>query len=126
MNKILYGLSAIVFATIIIFLATQSESAPGDGQNVSVIDGKQIIEITAKAGYSPQKTVAKAGLPTILKVKTTGTFDCSAALNIPGLQYSEVLPMNGSTDIAIPENKTSGKLQGLCAMGMYNFEIDFV
>jgi plastocyanin domain-containing protein len=126
MNKILYGLSAILFATIIIFLATQSESAPADGKNVSVVDGKQIIEITAKAGYSPQKTIAQANLPTILKVKTTGTFDCSAALNIPNLKYSEVLPMNGTTEIPVPTDKTSGKLQGLCAMGMYNFEIDFV
>jgi len=30
--------------------------------NVSVVDGKQIVEISVKGGYRPQKSAAKAGV----------------------------------------------------------------
>lgn len=126
MNKILYIISAIILGTIIIFVSTQSETPTVEGQNVSIINGQQIIEITAKGGYSPKKTTAQANLPTILKIKTNGTFDCSSALNIPTLNFSKILPQNGVTEIPIPLNKTTGKFRGLCSMGMYNFEIDFL
>ncbi len=51
--------------------------------NVSVVGGKQIIQIDAKGGYAPRNTVAKANTPTTLNVKTSGTFDCSSAISIP-------------------------------------------
>jgi plastocyanin domain-containing protein len=126
MNKILYIISAIILGTIIIFVSIRSETPTVEGQNVSIINGQQIIEITAKGGYSPKKTTAQANLPTILKIQTNGTFDCSSALNIPTLNFSKILPQNGVTEIPIPLNKTTGKFRGLCSMGMYNFEIDFL
>mgnify|MGYP001576208060 FL=1 len=93
--------------------------------NVSIVDGKQIITINAKGGYSPRVTTAKAGLPTVIKVDTQGTFDCSSALTIPSIGYQKNLPPSGVTDIEIPPQKASSKLQGLCAMGMYNFAVNF-
>ena len=36
-----------------------SESPEAAVNNVSVVDGKQVIEITAKGGYSPRVTNAK-------------------------------------------------------------------
>ncbi|MFA5841446.1 MAG: cupredoxin domain-containing protein [Candidatus Paceibacterota bacterium] len=92
--------------------------------NVGVLDNKQIVEISAKGGYSPRKSVAKAGVPTILRVNTKGTFDCSIALRIPSLGLSKNLPPTAETDIdlGIP---SAGILRGVCAMGMYYFEIDF-
>ena len=126
MNKVLYIISAIILGTIIIFISIQSETPTVEGQNVSIINGQQIIEITAKGGYSPKKTTAQANLPTTLKIETNGTFDCSSALNIPTLNFSKTLSQNGSTEINVPLDKTTGKLRGLCSMGMYNFEIDFV
>lgn len=126
MNKILYIISAIILGTIIIFVSIRSETPTVEGQNVSIINGQQIIEITAKGGYSPKKTTAQANLPTILKIQTNGTFDCSSALNIPTLNFSKILPQNGVTEIPIPLNKTTGKFRGLCSMGMYNFEINFL
>ena len=128
MNKILYIISAIILGTIIVFISTQTqnETPTVEGQNVSIINGQQIIEITAKGGYSPKKTTAQANLPTLLRIKTNGTFDCSSALNIPTLNFSKILPQNGNTDITVPLDKTTGKLRGLCSMGMYNFEINFL
>ena len=93
--------------------------------NVSMEGEKQIIEITAKGGYSPGKTTAKAGVPTILRVKTNSTFDCSAALRIKSLGYSKTLPATGTTDIEVPAQLAGSTLKALCSMGMYNFEVQF-
>lgn len=92
------------------------------GDNVSVIDGTQIITLSAKGGYQPKRSVAVAGLPTILRVNTNGTFDCSSALRIPSLKVSENLPMNGTTDIKLG-TLSAGIIPGNCSMGMYPFEI---
>ncbi|MCR4307154.1 MAG: cupredoxin domain-containing protein [Candidatus Berkelbacteria bacterium] len=92
--------------------------------NVSVVDGKQIIEIRAKGGYQPRKSIAKAGTPTILRFDTNGTFDCSSSVRIASLDISKILPQRGTTDVDIGVNQT-GTLQGACSMGMYPFEIEF-
>lgn len=105
-----------------------SASSSRDNQKVGeirTIDGKQVIEISVKGGYSPRKTIAKAGVPTLLRMKTNGTFDCSSSLMIPQLNYRKILSSSGVEDIEIPASKAIGVLRGLCSMGMYNFEIDF-
>src|SRR3989344_1522013 len=86
--------------------------------NVSIVDGKQIITINAKGGYSPRVTMAKADMPTVLKVATNGTFDCSSALTIPTLGYSKNLPPSGETEIEIPSQKTGAVVRGICSMGI--------
>lgn len=93
-------------------------------QNVSIVDGVQIVEIRARGGYSPRQSVAKAGLPTIIRFDSKGTFDCSASVRIPTLRISQSLDFSGSTDIDIGTPKV-GLMQGSCSMGMYPFEIDF-
>lgn len=92
--------------------------------NVSIVDGKQVINLTAKAGYSPRKSKAKAGIPTILKVTTNGTFDCSSSIRIPSLKLSQNLPTTGESTLDLGSPKV-GVLNGTCGMGMYPFEIDF-
>jgi plastocyanin domain-containing protein len=94
--------------------------------NVNTEGEKQIIEITAKGGYSPDETIAKAGVPTIIRVKTNNTFDCSAALRIKSLGYSKNLPATGTTDIEVPAQVAGTTLKALCSMGMYNFSIQFI
>lgn len=89
------------------------------------MDGKQIIEISAKGGYSPRITMAKADMPTIIRMSTKGSFDCSSAVSIPSLGYRANLPPTGTTDIEVGVQKSGSILQGLCAMGMYNFQIKF-
>lgn len=95
-----------------------------DANNVTVVDGKQVIEIKAKGGYQPRKSIAKAGLPTVLRFKTNGTFDCSSSVRIPRMNISKVLPQTGTTDIDIGTFQTE-VLQGACSMGMYPFEVEF-
>lgn len=92
--------------------------------NVSVVDGVQVIEIRAKGGYLPRKSVAQAGVPTVVRFNTEGTYDCSASVRIPSLKVSMLLSPSGSTDIDIG-SPALGILRGSCGMGMYPFEIDF-
>ncbi len=95
------------------------------GSNVSIVGGKQVVEISAKGGYSPKVSVAKADTPTILRVITRGTFDCSSILVIPSLNYSARLPPTGEKDIEIPPQQAGTILRASCGMGMYNFQIQF-
>lgn len=93
--------------------------------NVSIVDGKQIIEIDAKGGYRPRITLAKADIPTVLRMNTKGSFDCSLSVSIPSIGYRINLPQTGTTDTEVPPQKAGTTLHGLCAMGMYNFQIQF-
>lgn len=93
--------------------------------NVSMSGDTQIILVSAGNGYSPRLTLAKADTPTLLRMETTGAFSCASALTIPKLGYRGNLPPSGTTDIAVPPQKAGSVLQGLCAMGMYNFSIKF-
>ncbi|MEK7538766.1 MAG: sulfite exporter TauE/SafE family protein [Patescibacteria group bacterium] len=93
--------------------------------NVSVIDGKQIITMKAKGGYTPSRTTANAGLPTVLQVETDSTFDCSSAFTIPSLKISKNLPPSGVTAIEIPPQKAGTVLDGRCVMGTYSFVLKF-
>ena len=92
---------------------------------VSVVDGTQVIDITAKGGYSPRVVTAKAGIPTVVRVTTKGTFDCSASLVIPALSYQKFLQPSGVEEISLSGEQAQGTLQRLCSMGMYNFHIRF-
>lgn len=92
--------------------------------NVTIEDGVQIIEIRAKGGYTPRSSVAKAGIPTILRFDSKGTFDCSASVRIPKMNISKSLDFSGLTDIDLGV-QTVGTLKGTCSMGMYPFEIVF-
>ena len=93
--------------------------------NVIIENGKQIIEIDARGGYTPRSSIAKAGLPTIVRFNTSGTFDCSASVRIPSLDIAQVLPQTGETDIDLG-TPSLGPLSGSCGMGMYPFDITFV
>lgn len=93
--------------------------------NVRIENGKQIITINAKGGYFPKKTEAKSGIPTVIRMNTRGTFDCSSALTIPDIDYQKNLPPSGETDIDVPPHNPGTTLQGLCSMGMYSFSISF-
>lgn len=94
-------------------------------QNVTMENGTQIVEIGARGGYAPQVSKAKAGVPTVLRMRTQNTFDCSSAIAIPALNYRSYLPQTGVTDIPVPTEQANGTLSGMCSMGMYRFEVRF-
>ncbi|QQR64490.1 cupredoxin domain-containing protein [Candidatus Kaiserbacteria bacterium] len=93
--------------------------------NVTMEGEKQVVMIDAKGGYLPEVSTAKAGVPTIVRFNTTGTFDCSASVRIPSRDVSQILPQSGTTDIDIGVNE-KGPLEGSCGMGMYPFQIEFI
>ena len=130
MKNITLSIVGAIVVIIAVLVFTQGKVTFGNSQNidnvnnVTVVDGKQIIEIKAKGGYQPRSSVAKAGVPTIIRFDTSGTFDCSSSVRIPSLNVSKVLPQSGVTDIDIG-NSQLGLLQGTCGMGMYRFDVDF-
>lgn len=93
--------------------------------NAVIKDGIQYVTITARGGYQPRSSVAKAGIPTKLIMKTMGTYDCSAALVIRSLNYRSMLPNTGETVIEAGTPKGGDVLRGVCGMGMYSFVVTF-
>ena len=117
---------ALIAGAVLLLNRATSLEMRADGNNVSVVDGRQIIEIEAKAGYWPRYTLAEADIPSVLRILTNGTFDCSLALTIPALGYYDYLPSFGATDIQVPPQAAGTVLRGLCTMaGMYNFAVRF-
>lgn len=114
----------LIAGAFMLSIAGKSGVGNGGAENVSIVDGKQIIEIDVKGGYSPGKSVAKAGVPTIIRFKTNGTFDCSSFIRIPSLNISQALPQTGSTDVSVGSQQ-AGVLNGTCGMGMYRFSVEF-
>lgn len=101
------------------------ETPTTPGANIVAEGGKQIVDITAKGGYTPRKTIAQANVPTILRIKTDSTLDCSSSLKIPAAGYSGNLPPKGDTLIELPPQQPGSQVKGICSMGMYNFTISF-
>lgn len=105
-------------------VASDTSTRVVNADNVRVENGVQIVEINARGGYQPRRSLAQAGIPTVVRFNTKGTFDCSLSVRIPSLGISKFLPQTGSTDIDIGTGQI-GTLQGSCGMGMYPFSIDF-
>jgi len=119
---------SILLSLGLIYIAFSIESptsAPTSNQAVVIENGTQYINVFARAGYSPRVIKAKANMPTVLKMETKGTYDCSTAFVIPDLNYQQFLPATGITRIDIPIEKTVGSLTGTCSMGMYYFTVEF-
>ena len=121
------AISGILIGTAFWFVSARpnANDANTEVPIATIIDGKQVIDISAKGGYSPRRVIAKAGVPTVLRVSTKGTFDCSASLVIPRLSYQKFLQPSETEDIIISPEQAQGTMQGLCSMGMYNFQVIF-
>lgn len=91
----------------------------------TIEDGVQYVDITAQGGYFPRTTRAKAGVPTVIRMKTENTYDCSSALVIRDLSYEGRLQPTGVEEISVPVEKAQGTLKGMCSMAMYHFEVVF-
>ena len=112
----------------IIFIggSNKNNTNTGSAQSVEIKDGVQYITVNAKGGYSPQITEAKGDIPTKLIVKTNGTYDCSASLVIRSVGFQKILPQTGETEIDMGTPKKGVPLRGVCGMGMYSFQINFI
>lgn len=132
MKNILTITAALLFLGFGAFFFMQSD-VPGGSEtadeaptasNVYMEGSVQVVEVQVKGGYSPRKSVARAGVPTVVRFVTNSTFDCSSAVRIPSLDISKNLSATGKEDIDLGAID-AGILHGSCGMGMYPFEIDF-
>lgn len=108
------------------FVSDKSASSGGEvaqSQNVEIRDGVQYVTVTAGGGYSPRITQIEGGIPTKLVVKTNGTYDCSASLVVRSVGFQKILQPTGEEIIDLGTPKSGDKVQGVCGMGMYNFQI---
>lgn len=64
-------------------------------------------------------------MPTKLIVKTDNTYDCSSSLVIRSTGYRGMLPATGETAVDLIAPGSGQTIQGVCSMGMYNFNIVF-
>jgi plastocyanin domain-containing protein len=130
-------LNIVIVSTIVIFtsiiaialLGNSKTSTNSDtevmGENTINEDGKQVLNLFAKGGYKPSTLTATANTPTILRVETKNSYDCSTSLVINQLNYRKYLPSTGTTDIEIPPQQPGSIINGSCSMGMYSFRITF-
>ena len=131
MNKLILGSIVLTFVAIggiVLLLRSNEIEVPltSDGStNVSLVDGKQIIQINAKGGYAPRVTTAKANMPTVINVQTNRTYDCSSSLSVAAVGFRKILPATGVTPIEIPSQQPGTIVKGVCAMGMYHFAVNF-
>lgn len=117
---------SLVFLGGIAVVSLGGSGGAASTANVALVDGKQVITITAKGGYLPRTTTATAGVPTVLKIDTKGTYDCSVALAIPSIGYRNNLPPDGQTLIDVPPQPAGTSMRGVCSMGMYSFTVNFI
>jgi plastocyanin domain-containing protein len=119
-------ISVALIGGTLYFISDRPASSGGEvaqSQNVEIRDGVQYVTVTAKGGYSPRVTEIKGGLPTKLVVKTDGTYDCSASLVVRSVGFQKILQPTGEEVIDLGTSKSGDKVQGVCGMGMYNFQI---
>lgn len=116
-------ISVALIGGTLYFVSDRTPPSGTQSQNVEIRDGVQYVTITAKGRYSPSVTQIKGGLPTKLVVKTDGTYDCTASLIVRSVGFQKILQPTGEEVIDLGTLKSGEKVQGVCGMGMYNFQI---
>ncbi|MDP9403386.1 MAG: sulfite exporter TauE/SafE family protein [Actinomycetota bacterium] len=102
---------------------TPADVATAPAATVSA-DGVQRLVIEARdTSFSPRLTRAKAGVPTVLTVRTSGTQGCTRGFVIPSADIQRVLPETGDTEIDVGRLEP-GTLRYTCSMGMYGGTIE--
>jgi len=124
-TSLILGFLLVAGAAFFIKRPSAPTHGPAPAALATDATGAQIIKITAKDGYSPATTRARAGTPVVLKIKTTDTLDCSAGLRIPALGWSQHLAPTGEVVVQIPAQAAGTVLNGVCSMGMQTFKITF-
>lgn len=120
-------ISAALIGGTLYFVSDRPGSPNGEvakSQNVEIKGGIQYVTVTAKNGYSPRSTEIKGGVPTRLIMKTDGTYDCSASLIVRSVGFQKILQPTGEEIIDLGAPKSGEKVQGICGMGMFNFQLE--
>ncbi|WP_433324254.1 urease accessory protein UreH domain-containing protein [Spirillospora sp. CA-294931] len=88
-------------------------------------DGTQVVTLWAlDEGYRPALLTARAGVRTVLEVRTENTRGHTRAFSVPGRGLDAVLPATGATrlDLGTPGK---GRMRFLCASGHFPGAITF-
>ena len=108
--------------------ASTTDSAPGGlfalPDATQLPDGGQAVDITVRdSSYLPSRINARAGVPTVLRLRTSRTRGCTRAFVIPSLGVERVLPESGEVlvDVGV---LSPGTLDYTCGMGMYHGAIE--
>lgn len=97
-----------------------------DSSTTSTVEGQQTVVITARTGsYSPANVAIRAGLPTVLIVRSDNAQGCVRSFVIPSRDVQEILPVRGDTRIELGVSQP-GTLAYSCGMGMYTGTITIV
>lgn len=127
--KLIFIFIFLIFVSGLSMISCKAKAPDASNKNnsgsVTISGGKQIIEVVAKGGYSPKNIEAKAGLPTILVMKSEGAYGCERAFYLPDFKISKLLPENGKTEFDLGTPAKGTEIVGLCSMGMYYFQILF-
>lgn len=94
---------------------TQPVAASADGITLEV----------QNSGYFPKTLKAPAGKDFTLNLVTDQTYSCARDFVIPALNYYQLLPDTGTTQVTIPAQKAGSTLFFTCSMGMYTGQIVF-
>lgn len=88
-------------------------------------DGVQRVTVRVEdEGYHPGRALARAGVPTILVLRTDHTIGCTRGFVLPARDVQRVLPVSGETRIDLGTPR-AGTLAWTCAMGMYSGQVEF-
>ncbi len=128
-TRILLSVTLCVALAVVAFVMLRADPKrsfePELGQGNVYLEGDvQVVELFVRGGYSPELSVASSGVPTILRLRTEGSFDCSTSIVIPEINERRTLPFTGVTDIPLG-TRTEGVLSGACSMDMYRFSVEF-
>lgn len=88
------------------------------GENVKIVDGKQIVEMTIDGlDYYPYRFTVLQGIPVEWRIDGTKAEGCAQVVTVPKLGITEFMPRQGIKTIEfIP--KEIGKISFSCTMGM--------
>ncbi len=103
---------------------SQTESNAVAESSQPAADGSIILEVQ-NSGYFPTTLKAPAGQDFTLNLVTDQTYSCARDFVIPALNYYELLPDTGTTQVNIPAQEAGSTLFFTCSMGMYTGQIVF-
>jgi sulfite exporter TauE/SafE len=107
------------------FSLLQTESAPEIISSEQTASDNEITLYVQNQGYFPETLKAPAGKELKLNLVTDGVYSCALAFLIPDLDFYQMLPPVGTTQVDIPAQTAGTEMYFTCSMGMYTGQIVF-
>jgi hypothetical protein len=87
--------------------------------------GRQVVEVTVRAGYRPGEIVARAGLPLRIVFRREDDDVCTERVVFSAPRIERRLAPTGTTTIDLPA-QPPGDIRFTCGMGRYRGHIELV